>query len=314
MLLRGTYYRFLQQFEHLLPDLARAAPAVVVGDLHVENYGTWRDRDGRLAWGINDLDEVDVLPYTVDLVRLATSALLAIRENHLAIGPEAACDAIHEGWRERIGRREAETFVLGERHGHLYKLASEAFADPAKFEHGLRRLPAWEAELPRGAARLLAEVVPWPGFSPALHTRVAGVGSLGSRRIVAVGELDGGVIVREAKQIPGPAGVWALPKHRATRGLADVVSKRPRRRRRPVAATERQVGAAQACPGRHPTRADEAPSQARRGGVPAQHGSRGGKRAPVRASSLQLGQDAAARTIAHERMDGCSTRLGRWRS
>jgi hypothetical protein len=224
VLLRGTYYRFLSQFERLLPELASATPTVVVGDLHIENYGTWRDHDGRLGWGINDLDEVDVLPYSIDLVRLATSALLAIGESHLSIEPEAACEAIRVGWRERIACRAPETFVLGERHGHLYRLASEAFTDPTKFERGLHRLPDWDGTLPRGAARLLAEVVPWPGFSPTLRRRVAGVGSLGSRRIVAVGELGGGLVVREAKQIPGPASVWALPKHKQTRNLAAVVS------------------------------------------------------------------------------------------
>src|SRR6202040_3045717 len=120
---RGTYYRFLQQFRPLLPKLASAPVCVAVGDLHVENFGTWRDCDARLAWGIDDLDEVDVLPYTVDLVRLATSALLAIRASHLALHPQAACAAILDGWLARIERREPETFVLGERHAHLYALA-----------------------------------------------------------------------------------------------------------------------------------------------------------------------------------------------
>ena len=224
VLLRGTYYRFLQQFHQLLPELAGAAPAIVVGDLHVENYGTWRDHDGRLAWGINDLDEVDLLPHTVDLVRLATSALLAIAENHLAVSRAAACEAIHDGWRDRIARRTPETFVLGERHGHLYKLASEAFADPAKFERTLRALPMWEEGLPRPAVRLLSEVVPWEGFTPDMRKRVAGVGSLGSRRVVVMGQLAGGLIVREAKQIPGPASLWLWSKSKAPTGLAAVVS------------------------------------------------------------------------------------------
>ena len=57
--------------------LARAPRALAVGDLHVENFGTWRDVEGRLIWGINDFDEAWRLPYTNDLVRLATSALLA---------------------------------------------------------------------------------------------------------------------------------------------------------------------------------------------------------------------------------------------
>ena len=54
------------------------APRVLsVGDLHLENFGTWRDADGRLAWGVNDFDEAAVMPYVLDLVRLATSIQLA---------------------------------------------------------------------------------------------------------------------------------------------------------------------------------------------------------------------------------------------
>src|SRR5438445_13573571 len=55
--LRATYYRWIQ----LWPEVCRScddAPQVLgVGDLHIENYGTWRDVEGRLVWGINDFDE-----------------------------------------------------------------------------------------------------------------------------------------------------------------------------------------------------------------------------------------------------------------
>ena len=47
---------------------------LAIGDLHLENFGTWRDAEGRLVWGINDFDEAWALPYTNDLIRLATSA------------------------------------------------------------------------------------------------------------------------------------------------------------------------------------------------------------------------------------------------
>ena len=38
-----------------------------------------------MIWGVNDFDEAHDLPYTNDLVRLAVSALLAIREGHLML-------------------------------------------------------------------------------------------------------------------------------------------------------------------------------------------------------------------------------------
>ena len=62
----------------------REAPQVLaVGDLHVENFGTWRDIEGRLVWGINDFDEASRMPYTIDLVRLAASAHIAIDAEQL---------------------------------------------------------------------------------------------------------------------------------------------------------------------------------------------------------------------------------------
>jgi hypothetical protein len=222
-LLRGTYYRFLGQFGALLADVASAPNAIAVGDLHVENFGTWRDRDGRLAWGVNDFDEIDLLPYTIDLVRLATSASLAIAEGNLALTPADAAEAILVGWRRRIEARAIEPFVLGDHHPHVYKLASEAFVDPTQFERKLRVLPAYGSPLPKTAGALMAAVLPAGRFEPSLHTRVAGVGSLGARRIVAIGEMAGGIIVREAKQVPGPASMWVYDRRPVT-GLTDLVA------------------------------------------------------------------------------------------
>jgi uncharacterized protein (DUF2252 family) len=74
-----------------------------VGDLHVENFGTWRDVEGRLVWGINDFDDANVIPYTGDLVRFAASAHSAIRGTHLRIGPRNAGDAILDSARASTG-------------------------------------------------------------------------------------------------------------------------------------------------------------------------------------------------------------------
>src|ERR1041385_2795839 len=72
--LRATFYRWAQTFPKVCPKVARATEVLGVGDLHVENFGTWRDTEGRLIWGINDFDEACWLPYTCDLVRLVASA------------------------------------------------------------------------------------------------------------------------------------------------------------------------------------------------------------------------------------------------
>ncbi|MGH9764350.1 MAG: DUF2252 family protein, partial [Blastocatellia bacterium] len=54
---RATYYRWIQRFNEVCPELCTAPKLLAVGDLHVENFGTWRDGEGRLVWGINDFDE-----------------------------------------------------------------------------------------------------------------------------------------------------------------------------------------------------------------------------------------------------------------
>ena len=75
---RATYYRWVQLWPGICADLDAAPVVLAVGDLHIENFGTWRDSDGRLVWGINDFDEAYPLPYTNDLVRLAASANAAL--------------------------------------------------------------------------------------------------------------------------------------------------------------------------------------------------------------------------------------------
>src|SRR5215471_16926409 len=82
--LRATFYRWMQLFGAICPKADQAPVLLAVGDLHVANFGTWRDAEGRLIWGINDFDEAYPVPYALDLVRLATSAAIAIKIGHLS--------------------------------------------------------------------------------------------------------------------------------------------------------------------------------------------------------------------------------------
>jgi len=85
--LRSTFYRWVQVWGVTCPELAKAPQVLAVGDLHTENFGTWRDTEGRLVWGINDFDEAFPMAYTNDLVRLATSARLSISAGTLVLTP-----------------------------------------------------------------------------------------------------------------------------------------------------------------------------------------------------------------------------------
>src|SRR5215469_5446038 len=111
--LRATFYRWVQMWPDVCPDAAKAPRILAVGDLHVENFGTWRDVEGRLVWGVNDFDEACHLAYTNDLVRLAVSAILAIEEGHLAAKPKEACFEILEGYTQSLVEH-GRPFVLEE--------------------------------------------------------------------------------------------------------------------------------------------------------------------------------------------------------
>ena len=53
---RATFYLWAQLWPQLPSPIAKAPRLLGVGDAHVENFGTWRDREGRLVWGVNDFD------------------------------------------------------------------------------------------------------------------------------------------------------------------------------------------------------------------------------------------------------------------
>src|SRR5262249_34716879 len=55
----------------------------ICGDLHLENFGAQRDDKGEFTYDINDFDDAVVAPCSLDLVRCATSILLAAEHWHL---------------------------------------------------------------------------------------------------------------------------------------------------------------------------------------------------------------------------------------
>ncbi|MBS1910354.1 MAG: DUF2252 family protein [Bacteroidetes bacterium] len=206
--LRGTYYRWAQLWPALCAELNAAPLVVAVGDLHVANFGTWRDPEGRLIWGVNDLDETYPLPYTGDLVRLATSARLSIEIGHLSLPPQDACDAILDGYCSML-ERGGRPFILTERHRWLRLLVRRIRFDPARFWARLRALPDHHAAVPIAVLELLGQLMPERGHSYIMKRRAAGVGSLGRRRFVALLDWEGGFIAREAKELIVSAAAWA---------------------------------------------------------------------------------------------------------
>jgi uncharacterized protein (DUF2252 family) len=82
---RGTFHLFardvLDKTHEALPALATEGPDLdLVGDIHSENYGTFKAADGLVHYDVNDFDETTGGRFTFDVARLATSLFLAARE------------------------------------------------------------------------------------------------------------------------------------------------------------------------------------------------------------------------------------------
>ena len=205
---RATFYRWAQLWPLVSPELAKAPRVLSVGDLHVENFGTWRDIEGRLVWGVNDFDEAALLAYPYDLVRLAASAQLASESGNLTLKIKDACSAVLEGYHASL-RSGGRPFVLEEDHRWLRQIALAELRDPEQFWQKMDALPVVREELAVSAKEALEHLMPEPGLSFRVARRVAGLGSLGHQRLVAIAECHGGKIAREAKALVPSSVHWA---------------------------------------------------------------------------------------------------------
>ena len=207
--LRATFYRWSQTWPEVSPKSAAAPLVLGVGDLHVENFGTWRDVEGRLVWGINDFDEACWLPYTCDLVRLATSAHFAIAGDHLKmITPGKASKAVLDGYRAAL-KAGGRVFVLAEHHPVLRTMAVERLKQPELFWEKMLANKTLTGKIPSAARKSMKKMMPDPKLKFRVVHRVAGLGSLGRLRYVALADWHGGSVAREAKELTTSAWLWA---------------------------------------------------------------------------------------------------------
>jgi len=206
--LRATYYRWAQIWPEVCPELNKAPRVLAVGDLHVENFGTWRDIEGRLVWGVNDFDETHSLSYANDLVRLAVSAHLAAEAGHLPLDRKDICDAILEGYQTNL-RQGGKPFLLGENHVWLRNMAESELRDPVVFWKKMDALSTLREKAPVSAIEAIEHLMPAHNLHYRVAHRVAGLGSLGHERYVAIADWCGARIAREAKALAPSACRWA---------------------------------------------------------------------------------------------------------
>jgi len=223
--LRGACHLFYDS----LPDLPlfRDVPlAWSCGDLHFENFGSYKADNRLVYFDINDYDEAALAPVTWDMARLLTSiqcgadALNATQAEALAVSRsclEAYRSALINGkplWVER----ETSTGLVNTLLTDLQSRERAAFLDKRTLRKGHRRslvldgvkaLPATGAQKKLVAEFMVAYAAaqPNPGFFEVLDVarRIAGTGSLGVERFVVLvegkGSPDGNYLldIKEAK-------------------------------------------------------------------------------------------------------------------
>jgi hypothetical protein len=192
--LRATYWRWAETVLEACPEAASAPNVLAVGDIHLENFGTWRDADGRLVWGVNDFDEAAEMPYVLDLVRLATSALLADSR----APADAICTSILRGYQD--GLEAPRPIVLDRDWQWLRELVVVSEKKRAKFWKKVEQVK--DERAPPRYRKLLLAAMPEPRpASIKTARRVAGAGSLGRPRWVGIADWRGAPVVREAKAL-----------------------------------------------------------------------------------------------------------------
>lgn len=229
---RGTDHLFGRAWPELKP--ADLGPAILIcGDLHLENFGAYRTDQGDLRFGINDFDEAIVARCSLDLVRCATSIFLAAE--HWNLTPTQASGmalAFLDQFREAVVQA-VEKDQIGEvaptsGHGAIWDLLGRTASASQRtlLDQVTRRKRSGRREIrrvwnhpeigPRRAKVVRKAITDYAQSTPDggslrvldLTGRIAGVGSLGVRRYLALvgdGEHDDDDRVLDVKECGPPS-------------------------------------------------------------------------------------------------------------
>lgn len=210
--LRGTCHLFYDALP-AHPVLDEAPAAWLCGDLHAENFGTYKADDRQIYFDINDFDEAVLAPCSWDVVRLLTSLLVAAgtlsiaREEAIALSRnclDTYGKTLAQGKAHWIDRDAAQGLIhalfqrLAERKRKNYiesRTVMQGKRRVIRIDHG-KALAATDAEQQRIHAwleRYAANQENPHFFRPLdIARRVAGTGSLGLARFVILVEGKGG--------------------------------------------------------------------------------------------------------------------------
>ena len=202
--LRGTCHLFYRRLPDA-PVLAEAPAVWCCGDLHLQNFGSYKGDNRLVYFDINDFDESALAPASWDLVRFLASVLVGAGSMDVK-KKEAGelCDAFLDGYCQTLvsgkaGWVERETAhgLIGDLLGSLKGRLRPAFLDSRtelKGKHRRLRVDNGKALPASDEARAavtqliggLAESRDDPRFYEVLDVarRIAGTGSLGVDRYV----------------------------------------------------------------------------------------------------------------------------------
>ena len=209
--LRGTCHLFYDRLH--TKGIFRHAPLTwVCGDLHLQNYGSYKGDNALVYFDINDFDEAALAPCTWDLVRFLTSlhvALQTVRADNAiarALGEgfvDTYAHALAQGKARWVERQTATGIVRQLLDGLQFRtrpayLASRTQLRGAKRvlrSDGKKALPASQAQCERVVSfmKAFARKQPNPRFFRVLDVarRIAGTGSLGVDRYAILVEGKG---------------------------------------------------------------------------------------------------------------------------
>jgi len=204
---RGTCHLFYEDWPRR-SSLDKAPSTWISGDLHLENFGTYKGDDRLTYFDVNDFDEAILAPCTWEAARFVTSVLVAAPEIGVAGGQaaglcrcylDAYAAALSDGKARRVERQTAEGMVLDllvtlerRKRRELLDGRTELHGGARRLRLGKRALPASPAQRRAVTAffRRFARDEADPTFFRVLDVarRVAGTGSLGVERFVVLVE------------------------------------------------------------------------------------------------------------------------------
>lgn len=212
---RGSDHLFCDDWPELRP-LDPGPDILICGDLHLENFGAHRTIEGTYRYDLNDFDESVVAPCGFDVVRCATSIILA-SEQWMLTPSQATGMALSylEHYRkamlEAVEKDSVHEIVPHGGHGPIQEiLGSTAIATQAELlQARTRRTTSGKPVIRRDRTMLDISRKQYDRVAAALESygqrlgksgafkvhdlafRIAGVGSLGVRRYLALIEGDG---------------------------------------------------------------------------------------------------------------------------